>query len=224
MTRSPQAISRRYLHDEAATRLREMISSGALKPGDRVNESELAEAFGISRTPMREAIKMLAAEELLEILPNYGPRVRLINARELKDMLEVIAVLEATAGEQACENITDSEVDRINDIHDAMIKDWSEGDFPSYFLRNRQIHDAIVLASRNETLQRLYTSLSGRIQVARYSSEKTPEQWQKVLREHEDMVRYLRDRDGPALFAVLREHVRSQEKVIAAAYGADRAG
>lgn len=223
MSRPTHMINRRYLHDEAATRLREMISSGALKPGDKVNESELADAFGISRTPVREAIKMLAAEDLLEILPNYGPRVRLINAAELRNMLEVIAVLEATAGEQACETITEAEVDAIEALHDAMIADWSNGNFPNYFIRNRQIHDAIVAASRNETLQRLYVSLSGRIQVARYSSEKTPDQWQKVLHEHVEMVRCLRARDGAALFALLREHVRSQEKVIAATYGAERA-
>ncbi len=223
MSRPTNTINRRYLHDEAATRLREMISSGALKPGDKVNESELADSFGISRTPVREAIKMLAAEDLLEILPNYGPRVRLINAVELKDMLEVIAVLEATAGEQACDNITDAEVDAIEALHDAMIADRASGNFPSYFVRNRQIHDAIVAASRNETLQRLYVSLSGRIQVARYSSEKTPAQWDRVLREHVEMVRCLRDRDGAALFTVLREHVRGQEKVIAATYGVDSA-
>ncbi|MDO6587402.1 GntR family transcriptional regulator [Salipiger sp. 1_MG-2023] len=223
MSRPRQPINRRYLHDEAAMRMRDMISSGALKPGDKVNESELAESFGISRTPVREAIKMLAAEDLLEILPNYGPRVRLINEAELKNMLEVIAVLEATAGEQACDTITEAEVDAIEVVHDAMIRDWSNGNFPSYFTRNRQIHDAIVTASRNETLQRLYVSLSGRIQVARYSSEKTPEQWQKVLHEHVEMVRCLRNRDGAALFSLLREHVRSQEKAIAATYGVDSA-
>ncbi|WP_246333625.1 GntR family transcriptional regulator [Aureimonas mangrovi] len=200
-----------------------MISSGELKPGDRVNESDLAEAFGISRTPMREAIKMLAAEDLLEILPNYGPRVRLISARELTDMLEVIAVLEATAGEQACRLITDEAVAAIEAVHRAMVADWKAGNASGYFEKNRRIHDSIIEASGNETLARLYRSLSGRIQVARYSANKTTEQWEKAVGEHEAMIECLRARDGDRLFTVLRGHIRSQEGVIAAAYGAGRA-
>lgn len=221
--RPSRAIKRNYLHDTAALQLREMIAKGDIKPGDWLNEGELALNFGISRTPMREAIKMLAAEEMLEIVPNHGPRVKLIEKSELKDMLEIIAVLEATAGEQACALITDAEIEELQAVHDDMIRSWDTENHEGYFSRNRRIHNEIVRISGNITLQRLYHSLSGRIQVARYSSNKTIEQWRKAVGEHEGMLRLLRERDGNALFDLMREHVRSQNEVITAAYGAGSA-
>ena len=95
-------ISRRYLHDEVAERMRELIRSGEMEPKARINEGELTERFGISRTPLREAIKILATEGLLELLPNRGARVASISDGELEEMMEVIAGLEATAGDLAC--------------------------------------------------------------------------------------------------------------------------
>ena len=100
-------INRRYLHDEVASRLRELILSGDLEPKARVNELELSERFGISRTPLREAVKILATEGLLELLPNRGARVASLSVSEIEDVIEVVAGLEATAGDLACRVITD---------------------------------------------------------------------------------------------------------------------
>lgn len=215
----PLGIHRRYLHDEAADRLRELVRSGQLAPNERVNEVELAQAFGISRTPMREAIKILAAEGLLETLPNHGARVAQISARELEEMIEVIAALEATAGELACRHALDEEVGAIAREHAAMVEAWRRGDEADYFARNRVIHDSIMAAARNAVLETLYHSISGRIQRARYSVHKTSRQWQQAVEEHEEMVRHLRARNGEALAAVMRRHVRGKAPVIAAAYG-----
>jgi DNA-binding GntR family transcriptional regulator len=212
-------IRRRYLHDEAAERVRELILGGQLAPGDRVNEIELSEQFGISRTPMREAIKILAAEGLLETLPNHGARVAQIGAKELEEMIEVVAALEAAGGDLACRSITDAEITRIEADHAAMVKAWQRGDEPTYFARNRAIHDAIMAASRNRTLINLYGRISGRILRARYSAHKTVEQWEKAVREHEAILIQLRARDGAALATTLRDHVRGKAVVIATAYG-----
>src|ERR1051325_1341723 len=100
-------ISRRYLHDEVAERMRELIFSGEMEPKSRINETELTERFGISRTPLREAIKILATEGLLELLPNRGARVASISDGELEEMMEVVAGWEATAADLACRSITD---------------------------------------------------------------------------------------------------------------------
>lgn len=217
--RTPLPIRRRYLHDEAVERLRKLILSGELAPRDRLNEVELSLEFGISRTPIREAIKILAAEGLLEALPNHGARVAQITAQELGEMIEIVAVLEATGGEQACRHITDAELAGIAEDHRAMIKAWRAGDEATYFARNRAIHEAIMAASRSETLQTLYHTISGRIQRARYSVHKTQAQWAKAVAEHEDILAHLGRRDGEALFFCLRQHVRGKAKVIAAAYG-----
>jgi DNA-binding GntR family transcriptional regulator len=212
-------ISRRYLHDEAAERLRELIRAGELEPRARVNEFELAERFGISRTPLREAIKILATEGLLELLPNRGARVASVSPEEVDEIMEVVAGLEATAADLACRAITDEEIASIEVKHIAMVEAWKRGDDPAYFTLNREIHEAIMQASRNATLQGIYANLSGRIQRARYSAHKTPAQWKKAVGEHEQMIRLLKRRDGERLAIVLRDHIRGKKPVILAAYG-----
>jgi DNA-binding GntR family transcriptional regulator len=212
-------ISRRYLHDEAAERLRELIRAGELEPRARVNEFELAERFGISRTPLREAIKILATEGLLELLPNRGARVASVSPEEVDEIMEVVAGLEATAADLACRAITDEEIASIEVKHLAMVEAWKRGDDPAYFTLNREIHEAIMQASRNATLQGIYANLSGRIQRARYSAHKTPAQWKKAVGEHEQMIRLLKRRDGERLALVLRDHIRGKKPVILAAYG-----
>jgi DNA-binding GntR family transcriptional regulator len=213
------SISRRYLHDEVAERLRDLIHSGELEPKSRVNELELAKRFGISRTPLREAIKILATEGLLELLPNRGARVASITNHEIDEMIEVVAGLEATAADLACQRITDGEIASITVTHRRMVTAWERGDHPTYFMLNREIHEAIMAASRNTTLQGLYEGLSGRIQRTRYSAHKTPEQWHRAVTEHEAMVELLKSRDGENLAKLMREHIRGKKQVILAAYG-----
>ncbi|MCJ2014138.1 GntR family transcriptional regulator [Methylobacterium sp. J-076] len=212
-------ISRRYLHDEVADRMRELIQSGEMEPKERINEGELTERFGISRTPLREAIKILATEGLLELLPNRGARVASISEEELEDVIEVIAGLEATAGDLACRTISDAEIDAIQTDHDAMLAAFTAGDEVGYFAHNRLIHEAIMAAARNSTLSNIYQSLSGRIQRSRYRAHQTEEQWKEAMSEHEEMIVHLRARDGTALGSLLREHIRHKKRVIAANYG-----
>ncbi len=212
-------INRRYLHDEVAERLRQLIHSGELEPKSRVNELELTERFGISRTPLREAIKILATEGLLELLPNRGARVASITNQEIEEMIEVVAGLEATAADLACRRITDGEIAEIEALHRRMVEAWKQEDDPGYFTLNREIHEAIMKASRNATLRGIYDNLSGRIQQTRYSAHKTPEQWRRAVEEHEQMITLLKARDGQNLAKTIREHIRGKKAVILAAYG-----
>jgi DNA-binding GntR family transcriptional regulator len=217
---SVDGIQRRYLHDEVAERLRDLILTGELEPKSRVNELELCEKFGISRTPLREAIKILATEGLLELLPNRGARVGSVSQAEIEEMTEVVAGLEATAGELACRMASEAEIDAIEAKTLVMGKAMSRGDEEAYFRLNREVHEAIMVAARNATLAGIYANLSSRIQRMRYTAHKTPEQWRRAMDEHSRMVTLLRAREGEALGRLMRDHVRSKASVIAAAYGA----
>ena len=212
-------IQRRYLHDEVAERLRELILSGELEPKERINEIGLCERFGISRTPLREAIKILATENLLELLPNRGARVGSVSQSEIEEMIEVVGGLEATAAELACRVITEAEVDAIDARTIVMVKAYQRGDDVSYFTSNREIHEAIMAAARNATLSGIYGNLSSRIQRMRYTAHKTPEQWKRAVDEHVRMVELLRARDAEALSRLMRDHIRGKKAVISAAYG-----
>lgn len=213
------SISRRYLHDEVADRLRELILAGELAPKARVNELELSQRFGISRTPLREAIKILATEGLLELLPNRGARVASLSDAEIDEVIEVVAGLEATAADLACRRITEKEIATIADLTDVMVRAWEREDEEAYFRLNREIHEAIMRASRNATLEGIYANLAGRIQRARYTAHKTAAQWRKAVDEHKEMVVLLTAREPEALAGLMRVHIRGKKPVISAAFG-----
>jgi DNA-binding GntR family transcriptional regulator len=221
VNRAEPQIARSYLHDEAASRLRALILSGDLPPRARLNEKELSERFGVSRTPLREAFKILATEGLIELSPNRGAHVAGVSAAEIDDMIEVVAGLEATAGELACQRMADAEIAAVAALHDAMIAAHAGGDIEGYFTRNRRIHDAIMTGAANATLRDLYDRLQGRIQRARFQAHKTEAQWRRAIEDHERILSLLRARDGEALGRALREHVRSKKRIIAAAVGLD---
>lgn len=214
-----EAISRNYLHDEVAKRIRALIQSGALKPRERLNESELSRRFGISRTPLREAIKILTAEGLLESLPNRGAQVASISVQEIEDMLDVIAGLEALAAELACQKADESEIDTIASLTDEMENAFACGEAPAYFDLNQQIHEQLMEASHNPTLAGLYRNLSTRIQRARFTAHKTPRQWEIAMDEHRQMVALLRSRNAQGLAALVKAHVRSKKNEIVAQFG-----
>src|SRR5699024_7083655 len=108
-----EEIRQSFLYDEAARRIRTMIPDGQLEPGTRVPERQLCERFGISRTPLREALKVLAAEGFVELLPNRGARVVRLSRRMLEDTFDVMSALEALSGELACKRISSDEFETI---------------------------------------------------------------------------------------------------------------
>jgi len=222
-TEQTDIIARRYLHDEAADRLRGLILAGELEPRSRINEMALCARFSISRTPLREAIKLLAAEGMLELLPNRGARVAAISDVEIDEMIEVVAALEGSAGELACHHVTPDEIAVLGALTADMVEAWRQKDYPRYFLRNQEIHAGIMAAARNQALQNVYNSLSGRVQRARYSAYKTPPQWSQAIKDHERMLELLAKRDGATLGQLLRDHLRSKKAIIAAAYSEEKA-
>ncbi|MCG8447853.1 MAG: GntR family transcriptional regulator [Hyphomicrobiales bacterium] len=201
------AVERRSLHDELADRLRGLITGGTLKPGEKVPEKELCERFGVSRTPLREALKVLASEGMVTLTPNRGASVSSLTMKDLEDVFPVMGALEALAGEIACQEITDREIARIRRIHEEMVEHYEDGDLGSYFRRNREIHEAILDATRNATLQTTYRTLSARIMTARYMANMTTERWAQAVAEHEDILVALEARDGPWLSRLLKEHL-----------------
>ena len=137
-----EPIRRTLLHDELAARLRSLIYDGDLAPGEKLAEQDLCDRFGVSRTPLREALKVLAGEGLVEIIPNRGARVAKLTIADLDEAFPVMGALEALAGELACANIKDSQIIEIRRLHKDMMKHYQSGKLPDYFRVNEAIHDA----------------------------------------------------------------------------------
>ena len=162
----PPPISRVPLHEEVTTRLRDMIVEDILKPGERIQELEIASQLGVSRTPIREALKVLASEGLVEMLPLRGAVVKAFTAKDAQDMLKVIAQLEALAGSEACQ-ASDAEIAHVLSLHAHMKLHFQQRNRHDYFALNQQIHNAIVGLARNETLSSLHAILSKRMRRIR---------------------------------------------------------
>jgi DNA-binding GntR family transcriptional regulator len=207
------------LHEEVVARVRMMLLEGEITPGARIPERELCEQLKISRTPLREALKVLAAEGLVQLLPNRGSRAARLTEKDVRDLFEVCQGLEALAGELACERIGDAEVDEIATAHAAMVQHYHAGDLIQYYRCNRAIHEAIVAAAGNPALSGLYESVTARIRRARYFTPMTPPRWALAVQEHEAILNALRRRDGVGLSHILRTHMRhKREEVMRAGF------
>lgn len=210
-------ISRRPLHEEAVDRLRNLIVQGELSPGGRLNERVLSEQLGISRTPLREAIKLLATEGLVQLLPNRGAVVAAIDAGRLGDTLKVMGALESLAGELACRNASAERIEEIRRLHREMLAMHARGDLAGYFGYNQAIHEKIVEASANAVLANTYRQLNANVRRVRYMANLSQERWDAAVQEHEEILDALAERNVQKLKRLLREHL---EQKLAAVLGA----
>ncbi len=210
------AIPRAALHQQVAHRLRQMLVENRINPGAKLNERELAEVLQVSRTPLREAIKMLAAEGLVELLPNRGAIALDLSEADVLNTFEVMAGLEALSGELAAQRITDAELTEIKALHFEMLAAFTRADLPAYYRLNAQIHSAINLAAKNPVLTVTYRQVNARLQALRFRSNQDAAKWQEAVNEHGQMIDALTRRDAAALRQVLTQHLNHKRDVVLA--------
>jgi len=204
------SIQPQMLHEAVVAQLQRMIVEGVLAPGTRLNERMLCDKLRVSRTPLREAFRVLAAQGLVSLLPNRGAVVLQLSTRDIAETFEVISGLEAMSGELACARITDAEINEIRALHFDMLACHAVRDLPGYYRLNYLIHDAINKAARNDVLRQTYSTVNSRLQALRFRSNFDRDKWDAAVIEHCAMVEALEQRDGPRLAAVLRAHVLSK--------------
>jgi len=209
-------IARRALHDQVVARLRDMIVEGELAPGERVPERELCARLGISRTPLREALKVLAADGLVDLQHHRGATVSRLTADAVDDMFRVMEALEALAGELACARAADDQIAAIRALHEQMRAFHARRKLSDYFRLNQRIHAGIVEAAANPVLANIYRGLSARIRRARYMANLSRARWDEAMTEHELILEALAARDGARLGRLLRVHLRHKAEVVKA--------
>lgn len=202
------------LHRVTAERLRAMIFAGELEPGMRVTEIALARKLGISRTPLREAFRELAADGLLEPMPRRGARIASLTVELIDQLFPIMGALEALSGELACRHITDAEIAEVRALHRQMAEHYARRDLDSYFRFNQRIHEAIMTATRNPALARIYVGLAGRVRHARKAANMSPERWNDAMEEHRLILDALERRDGETLAALLRRHLINKQEAL----------
>jgi DNA-binding GntR family transcriptional regulator len=208
------SIPRAALHEQVAHRLRQMLVENTIGPGAKLNERELSEVLNVSRTPLREAIKMLAAEGLVELLPNRGAIAVSLSEADVLNTFEVMAGLEAMSGELAAQRVTDAELSEIKAMHFEMMAAYTRSDLSAYYRLNAQIHRAINAAAKNPVLTITYNQVNARLQALRFRSNQDGAKWKRAMKEHEKMIDALSVRDAVAMREVLLTHLQNKRDVV----------
>ena len=214
MTAEIIAIPRAALHEQAAQRLRQMLVEGRIRPGAKLNERELSELLKVSRTPLREGIKMLAAEGLVELLPHRGAVAVSLTEADVMNTFEVMAGLEGQSGELAAQRITLHELAEIQAMHFEMLAAYTRRDLSAYYALNSRIHNAISAAAKNPVLAQVYNQVNARLQALRFRSNQDGEKWKRAVKEHEKMIEALATHDAVAMRDVLLAHLRNKRDVV----------
>ena len=202
-----EPIHRRTLHDEVLPRVRDMIIEGLLEAGTRINETELGLRLGVSRTPLREAIKTLAGEGLIELVTSKGAVVRRFSRDDVAHMLESIKLFEMFAAKQACLHATDGEIKAVAKLHKSMVQEYKKRNRLDYYKLNQAIHSELVRLGGNPVIADLHGMLQARLKRIRYLGNQEPEKWAGAMAEHEEMMKALTERDGEALAEVMGRHM-----------------
>ena len=207
-------IARKPLHEEVAERLRELITEGLLVAGSKLNERVLCGQLMVSRTPLREAFKLLAAQKLIDLSPNRGASVAVLTRADIEQLFELMASLEGLSGELAAQRISGSELTELNALHFEMLAAHARRDLPNYYRINRQIHELINRCARNKALSETYGSVNLRIQHLRFRSNFNTTKWDAAVNEHGLMLDALARHDANAMRAVLEQHLRHKLQAV----------
>ncbi|KFC73082.1 Transcriptional regulatory protein [Bosea sp. LC85] len=215
-------VSRAGLHDQAANRLRTLIVRGDLEPGEQINEAELSEALGVSRTPLREALKLLAAEGLVELRLNRSGIVTPLRRSEINDLFEAVSGIERVAAELAAARMSSRDLQKLKSLQNRMERHHGAGQLRDYFELNQQIHNFIVASSRNNTLKAAHQWLLARVERARFFALSSHNRWDESVQEHRDILDALERRDIEKAGKLLADHVLRTGQVVNELLHADR--
>jgi DNA-binding GntR family transcriptional regulator len=198
------------LHDEVAAKLRDRIFSGELAPGSLVDEPGLCSEWSISRTPLREALKVLVAEGLLRHEPRRGCFVSEITERDLDEIFPVIALLEGRCAFEAANNATDADLAALEQLHDRLQRSAKAKRITEYYETNFAIHEAIILLANNRWLAQVIGDLRKIVKLARLQQLHAPGRLEQSLSEHMAVYAALKAHDAQGAEAAMRTHLTRQ--------------
>jgi DNA-binding GntR family transcriptional regulator len=208
-------MPRAGLHEQAARRLRSLIVRGELSPGQQLLETDLSEALGVSRTPLREAMRQLASEGLVELRLNRSAIVAPLRRDALTELFEALSGIERCAAELAAARMTSRDLEQLETLQDRIEWHRDRGEMRDYFEINQQIHRAIVGFARNRVLKATHDALLPRAERARFFGLSVLGRWDESVRDHQEILAALRDGDGDRAGKLLGHHVRRTGEVVA---------
>ena len=201
-------------HVQIADMLRDMIMTGKLKEGDKVNEGKLCETMGISKTPMREALRVLSVEGLIRLVPNRGAFVTKPEFEEIAEMFDVMSLLEGFCAHRACEKMTSRKFAHLEKLHAKLEENFERHDQEEYIRVNHQYHSLVQEIAGNRTLNQIVDGLRKKILLYRFQSLNLPDRFASSIREHRDLLEAFRQRHHTRAEALMREHLQNQSQAL----------
>lgn len=202
------------LRDVVFKTLRQAILRGDLKPGERLMEIHLANRLGVSRTPIREAIRKLELEGLVTMIPRRGAEVAQITAKNLQDVLEVRKALDALAIELACQRISREEEEALAEACGNFERMTKQKDVALIAKADVELHEIIVAASGNERLKQMVDNLAEQMYRYRFEHIKDASQHERLIKEHRIILESIREKNLAKAAEAAMIHIDNQEAVI----------
>jgi DNA-binding GntR family transcriptional regulator len=202
------------LREKILEHIRDAIISGSLKAGSKVSEPELAERYGISRTPIREAFRQLESEGYLTVIPRRGAVVSEFSQKDVEEFYAIKSILEGYAARQACQKLTDKELDKLQANNDRLSELAELNDFKTFFKVHNDFHEMFIKAADNEKLRELITSVVTRFQRLRFTSLSLPGRMRIVVQEHGKIIEAFRRRDAETAEMLVRKNAEYGGRVL----------
>jgi len=212
---SSAPIAPAALYEEVATRLRERIFAHEFAPGAWIDEQALAAEFGISRTPLREALKVLASEGMVTLKPRRGAYVTEVSDQDLDDIFPVLALLEARVAHEATERARPEDVRRLATLHEALERYADAGDLDRFFEANQDFHRALLELAGNRWLAQVIHDLRRVLRLTRHHSLLARGRVRESLNEHRAILAAIRSRDAQRAGELMRAHLAQGRAAIA---------
>lgn len=204
------------MHVEVAHHVRELIVEGKMRQGERINENDLAEFLGVSRTPLRDALKILQGEGLIVIEPHRGTFVSLVTAKHTAKLFEALAGIERIGGETATLVATGAQIAALADLHRRMFAFHRDGERSNYFELNDQVHRAFVSLSGNEILVDIHAKLLVGARRIRFAAIRAQDRWDESVAEYKAILTAMQAREAERTGKLIEQHVHRTSEVVCA--------
>lgn len=211
-----ESIKVESLESQVSYRIREMIRQRILTKGEKVKERALCEQLGVSRTPVREALRTLKSEGLIDIIPNKGAFVSEPSIENVKEIFEVMTLLEGEASRLAAERMTDEELENLEAIHKELQHHHADKNHDNYLEANTRCHKYIRSMAKNQLLYELIRSLHDKILLYRTQQLNKEGRFDQSIKEHEELFQAFRNRDARQAEQAMKKHLKNQEEALIA--------
>jgi DNA-binding GntR family transcriptional regulator len=206
------------LHQEIVSRIRKMVQKGTLVRGQKVNEKDLCESMGVSRTPVREALRQLTSEGLIQLIPHKGAFVSQPCIEEISDLFEVMSVLEGTCARLAATHMKERDLQKIETLHKELEAHYQNRDHEAYLKTNHVFHVFIQELTGNRVLNDVINGLRQKILLYRQRQLYQPERFDQSVQEHRNLLRAFRTRDPDSAESLMKHHLLMQCKALVGLY------